>query len=130
LEELEEDMDHREGMVEALGQALKDAVPECLKARVEEAMKESIAVAAKGRRYVDHMRARLDFSKDSESSGSRADTGPAPGGWRTAAEELGEELEEDLEEEADEGGRAAGDLGASEAQERDAARAGRRPPGT
>ncbi len=28
LEELEEDMDHREGMVETLGQALMDAVPE------------------------------------------------------------------------------------------------------
>jgi hypothetical protein len=34
LEELEEEMDHREGMVEALGQALKDAVPESLKDRV------------------------------------------------------------------------------------------------
>ncbi len=89
LEELEEEMDHREGMVEALGQALKDAVPEGLKDRVEEAMKESVAVAAKGRRYVDHVRARLDFSKDSESSGSKAAAGAAPGGWRTAAEELG-----------------------------------------
>jgi hypothetical protein len=79
-------MDHREGMVEALGQALKDAVPESLKDRVEEAMKETIAVAAKGRRYVDHVRARLDFSKDSESSSSRATAGAAPGGWRTAAE--------------------------------------------
>jgi hypothetical protein len=99
LEELEEEMNHREGMVEALGQALKDAVPESLKDRVEEAMKETVAVAAKGRRYMDHMRARLDFSKDSESSGSRAATGAAPGGWRTAAEELGEELEEELGEE-------------------------------
>jgi hypothetical protein len=80
LEELEEDMDHREGMVEALGQALKDAVPESLKARVEEAIKESVAIAAKGRRYVDHVRARLDFSKDSESSGSRAATGQLQGG--------------------------------------------------
>ncbi len=99
LEELEEEMDHREGMVEALGQALKDAVPESLKDRVEEAMKETIAVAAKGRRYVDHVRARLDFSKDSESSSSRAAAGAAPGGWRTVAEELGEELEEGLGEE-------------------------------
>jgi hypothetical protein len=97
LEELEEEMDHREGVVEALGQALKDAVPESLKERVEEVIKETVAVAAKGRRYVDHVRARLDFSKDSESSSSRAATGAAPGGWRTAAEELGEELEE-LEE--------------------------------
>jgi hypothetical protein len=119
LEELEEDMDHREGMVEALGQALKDAVPESLKGRVEEAMKESVAVAAKGRRYVDHVRARLDFSKDSESSGSRAATGVAPGGWRTAAEELGEELGEEFEEEAEDVGRSAGDLKASDAPERD-----------
>jgi hypothetical protein len=119
LEELEEDMDHREGMVEALGMALKDAVPESLKARVEEAMKESIAVAAKGRRFVDHVRARLDFSKDSEFSGSRAATGAAPEGWRTAAEELGEELMEEFEEEAEGGGRPAGNLGASGAVERD-----------
>ncbi len=79
LEELEEEMDHREGMVEALGQALKDAMPESLKDRVEEALKETVAVAAKGRRYVDHVRARLDFSKDSESSSSRAAVGAAPG---------------------------------------------------
>jgi hypothetical protein len=97
LEELEKEMDHREGVVEALGQALKDAVPESLKERVEEAIKETVAVAAKGRRYVDHVRARLDFSKDSESSSSRAAIGAAPGGWQTAAEELREELEE-LEE--------------------------------
>ncbi len=94
LEELEEEMDHREEMVEAL----KDAVPEGLKSRVEEAMKESVAVAAKGRRYVDHVRAWLDFSKDSESSGSRAAAGAAPGGWQTAAEELGEELEEEVKD--------------------------------
>ncbi len=109
LEELEEEMDHREGMVEALGQALKDAVPESLKDRVEEAMKETVAVAAKGRRYVDHVRARLDFSKDSESSSSRAAAGAAPGGWRTAAEELGEELEEEFgEEDGEPEGAAAG----------------------
>ncbi len=118
LEELEEDMDHREGMVETLGQALKDAVPESLKARVEEAMKESIAVAAKGRRFVDHVRARLDFSKDSESSGSRVAVGAAQGGWRTAAEELGEELAEESEEEAEEEERPAGALGASARMER------------
>jgi hypothetical protein len=98
LEELEEEMVHREGVVEALGQALKDAVPESLKERVEEAIKETVAVAAKGRRFVDHMRARLDFSKDSESSDSRVAAGTAPGGWQTAAEELGEELEGEDEE--------------------------------
>jgi hypothetical protein len=99
LEELEEEMDHREEMVEALGRALKDAVPEGLKDWVEEAMRESIAAATKGRRYVDHVRARLDFSKDSESSSSKAAAGAAPGGWQTAAEELGEELEEGLGDE-------------------------------
>ncbi len=107
LEELEEEMDHREGVVEALGQALKDAVPESLKDRVEEAMKETVAVAARGRRYVDHVRARLDFSKDSECSSSRVAAGAAPGGWLTAAEELGEESEEEIGEEDREPERAA-----------------------
>ncbi len=101
LEELEEDMDHREELVGTLGNALMDAVPENLRARVEEAMQESVAVAAKGRRFVDHVRARLDFSKDSESSGSRAAAGAARGGWQTAAEELGEELMDELQEEAE-----------------------------
>jgi hypothetical protein len=94
-------------------------VPESLKGRVEEAMKESVAVAAKGRRYVDHVRARLDFSKDSESSGSRVATGVAPGGWRTAAEELGEELGEEFEEEAEDAERPAGDFRASGTLEED-----------
>jgi hypothetical protein len=121
LEELEEDMDHREELVETLGQTLMDAVPESLKARVEEAMRESVAVAAKGRRFVDHVRARLDFSKDSESSGSRAAAGVAQGGWQTAAEELGEELAEEPQEDAEEGGRPAGDLRAGDAVEGDTA---------
>jgi hypothetical protein len=104
LEELEEEMDHREGMVGDLGRALRETVPEGLKDRVEEALKESVAIAAKGRRYVDHVRARLDFSKDSESSSSKAAAGAAPGGWQTAAEELGEELREEFGEEAGEPG--------------------------
>jgi hypothetical protein len=74
---------------------------------VEEALKETVAVAAKGRRYMDHVRARLDFSKDSESSSSKAAAGAAPGGWQTAAEELGEELEEEPEEEDEEPERPA-----------------------
>jgi hypothetical protein len=97
LEELEEEMDHREGMVGDLGRALRETVPEGLKDRVEEAIKESVAIAARGRRYVDHMKTRLDFSKDSESGSSKAAVGAAPGGWQTAAEELGEELGEELE---------------------------------
>jgi hypothetical protein len=123
LEELEEEMDHREEMVEALGQALKDTVPESLKDRVEEALKESVAVAAKGRRYVDHVRARLDFSKDSESSSSKAAAGMAPGGWQTAAEELGEALEEELGEETNEPGRPAEGVEAGDESEGEAVEA-------
>jgi hypothetical protein len=78
-------------------------------------MKETVAVAAKGRRYVDHVRARLDFSKDSESSSSRAAIGAAPGGWRTAAEELGEELEE--EDGGQEGAAAEPAIGEEPAEE-------------
>jgi hypothetical protein len=104
LEELEEEMDHREGMVGDLGRALRETVPEGLRDQVEEAMKESVAIAAKGRRYVDHVKARLDFSRDSESGSSKAAAGAASGGWQTAAEELGEELGEEFEEEIEEPG--------------------------
>jgi hypothetical protein len=117
LEELEEEMDHREGMVGDLGRALRETVPEGLKDRVEEAMKESVAIAAKGRRYVDHVKTCLDFSKDSESGSSKAAAWAAPGGWQTAAEELGEELGEESGEEFEEPGGPAEGLelgGASE----------------
>ncbi len=53
-------------------------------------MKESVAIATRGRRYVDHMKTCLDFSKDSESGSSKAAVGAASRGWQTAAEELGE----------------------------------------
>jgi hypothetical protein len=94
---------------------------------VEEAMKESVAVAAKGRRFVDHVRARLDFSKDSESSGSRAAIGAAQGGWRSAAEELREELgegpREQLEEDDGEERGPDGNHGVRGTAERDATEA-------
>jgi hypothetical protein len=106
LEELEEEMDQREEMVGDLGRVLRETVPEGLKDRVEEAIKESVAIAARGRRYVDHVKTRLDFSKDSESGSSKAAAGAAPGGWQTAAEELGEELGEEFRE--DLGGPAEG----------------------
>jgi hypothetical protein len=92
LEELEEEMDQRKEMVGDLGRALRETVPEGLKDRMEEAMRESVAIATRGRRYVDHVKTRLDFSKDSESGSSKAATGAATGGWQTAAEELGEVL--------------------------------------
>jgi hypothetical protein len=96
LEELEEEIDQRKGLVGDMGRALRETIPEELKDRMEEAMKESIAMATKGRRYVDHVKTRLDFgSKDSESSGSKVTAGAVPGGWQTAAEELGEVFEEE-----------------------------------
>ncbi len=94
LEELEEEIDQRKELVGDMGQALRETIPEELKDRMEEAMKESIAMATKGCRYVDHVKTRLDFnSKDSESSGSKVAVGAIPGGWQTAAEELGEVFE-------------------------------------
>jgi F0F1-type ATP synthase membrane subunit b/b' len=42
LKELEEEIGQRKEMVGDLGQALKETVPEELKGRVEEAMKESV----------------------------------------------------------------------------------------
>ncbi len=90
-------MGQREEMVGDLGRALRGTVPEGLKERVEEAMKESVAIAMRGRRYVDHVKTRLDFSKDSESGSSKAAVGVAPGGWQTAAEELGEAPAEAVE---------------------------------
>jgi hypothetical protein len=42
------------------------------------------------------VKTRLDFrSKDSEAGSSKAAAGAAPGGWQTAAEELGEVFEEE-----------------------------------
>jgi F0F1-type ATP synthase membrane subunit b/b' len=114
LEELEEEIDQRREMVGDLGRALRETIPEELKDRMEEAVKESVVMTTKGRRYVDHVKTRLDFgSKDSESSGSRAAAGAAPGGWQTAAEELGEVYgeEDESEDEAEEAaGVASGDL--------------------
>jgi hypothetical protein len=46
---------------------------------------------------VDHVKTRLDFSKNSESGSSKAATGVALGGWQTAAEELGDAPAEDTE---------------------------------
>jgi hypothetical protein len=114
LEELEEEIDQRKELVGDLGRALRETIPEELKDRIEEAMKESVVMATKGRRYVDHVKTRLDFgSKDSESSSYKAAAGAAPGGWQTAAEGLGEVFEEEgaLEDETEEAqGVASGDL--------------------
>jgi hypothetical protein len=73
-------------------------VLEELKGRVEEAIQESVVMARKGRRYVDHVKTRLEFgSKDSEASSYKDAVGTAPGRWQTAAEELREERESEDE---------------------------------
>jgi hypothetical protein len=101
LVDLEEEIGQRKEMVGDLGQALKETVPEELEGKVEEAIQESVLMAKKDRRYVDHVKTRLEFgSKDSESSSYKGAAGAVPGRWQTAAEELGEESESE-----DEGGR-------------------------
>jgi hypothetical protein len=103
---LEEVLGQRKETVGDLGRALKEIVPEELKGRVEEAIQESVVIAKRGRRYVDHVKTRLEFaSKDSESGSYKGATagGAAPGRWQTAAEELGEE-----DESEDEGGGPCG----------------------
>jgi hypothetical protein len=103
LIDLEEEIGQRKETVGDLGRALKETVPEELKGRVEEAIQESVAIANRGSRYVDHVKTLLEFaSKDSESSSYKGATGggAAPGRWQTAAEELGEE--DKSEDEAEE----------------------------
>jgi hypothetical protein len=96
LEDLEEEIDQRKEMVGDVGQALQGTVPEELRDRVEEAMKESVVMATKGRRYVDHVKTRLEFgSKDSESGSYKGAMGAVPVRWQTAAEELREVFEEE-----------------------------------
>jgi hypothetical protein len=114
LEYLEEEIDQRKEVVGDLGRALQGVVPEELKDRVEEAMKESVVMVTKGRRYVDHVKTRLEFgSKDSESGSYKGATGAVPMRWQTAAEELGEVFEEESgSEDEEEGvqGVSSGDL--------------------
>jgi hypothetical protein len=94
LVDLEEEIGQMKEMVGDLGRALKETVPEELKGRVEEAIQESVVMAKKGRRYVDHVKTRLEFgSKDSESSSYKGAAGAVPRRWQMAAEELGEESE-------------------------------------
>jgi hypothetical protein len=100
LVDLEEEIGQRKETVGDLGRALKEIVPEELKGRVEEAIQESVVIAKRGRRYVDHVKTRLEFaSKDSESGSYKGATagGAAAGRWQTVAEELGEEDESEDE---------------------------------
>jgi F0F1-type ATP synthase membrane subunit b/b' len=96
LTDLEEEIGQRKETVEDLGRVLKETVPAELKDRVEQAIQDSVMMAEKGKRYVDHVKARLEFiSKYSESGSYKGpmEEGAMPGQWQTAAEELGEENE-------------------------------------
>ncbi len=103
LIDLEEEIGHRKETVGDLGRVLKEIAPAELKSRVEQALQDTVMMAQKGRRYVDHVKTRLEFiSKDSESGSYKGATGEGavPGQWRTAAEELGDDdgSEEEMEE--------------------------------
>jgi hypothetical protein len=94
LIDLEEEMEQRKDTVEDLGRTLRGTVPAELKERVEQAIQDCIKMAEKGKRYVDHVKARLEFiSADSESGSYKGPTGKGavPSQWRSAAEELGDE---------------------------------------
>ncbi len=111
LIDLEEEIGQRKETVGDLGRSLKETVPEELKGRVEEAIQESVMMAKRGRRYMDHVKTWLEFiSKDSESGSYKEVTGEgaAPGRWQTAAEELGEEDESEDEEEGPYGASSGG----------------------
>jgi hypothetical protein len=100
LIDLEKEIGQRKETVGDLGRALKETAPAEIKDRVELAIQDSVMMAQKSKRYVDHVKARLEFiSKDSESGSYKGPTGEGamPGQWRTAAEELGEEDEEEEE---------------------------------
>jgi site-specific DNA-cytosine methylase len=56
LIDLEEEIGQRKETVGDLGRVLKETVPEELKDRVEQAIQDSVAMARKGRRYVNHVR--------------------------------------------------------------------------
>jgi hypothetical protein len=111
LIDLEEEIGQRKETVGDLGRALKETVMEELKGRVEEAIRELVMMAKRGRQYVDHVKTRLEFiSKDSESGSYKEATGEgaAPGWWQTAAEELWEEDESEDEEEGPYGASSGG----------------------
>jgi hypothetical protein len=76
LIDLEEEIGQRKEMVGDLGRVLKETAPAELKGRVEQAIQDSVMMAQKGKRYMDHVKARLEFiSKDSESGSYKGPTG-------------------------------------------------------
>jgi hypothetical protein len=76
LIELAEEMEHRKGTVESLGQSLKETIPAEFKERAQQAIQDSVKIAEEGRRWLGHARARLEFrSADSEAGSYRGPMG-------------------------------------------------------
>jgi hypothetical protein len=75
LIDLEEKIGQRKETVRDLGQALRETVPAELKGRVEQALQDSVMMAQKGQRYVDHIKVCPEFiSKDSDSGSYKGNT--------------------------------------------------------
>jgi hypothetical protein len=93
LIELEEEMEQRKDTVEGLGRSLKETIPAEFKERAEQAVQDSIKIVEEGKRYVGHVRARLEFlSADSESGSYKGPTGTgvAANPWRQPVGRPGE----------------------------------------
>jgi hypothetical protein len=104
LIELKEEMEQRKDTVGDLGRSLKGTIPAKFKERAEQAVQDSIKMVEEGKRYVEHVRARLEFiSADSESGSYKGPTGKgaATKPWR---QPVREPREEDRTVEASRGG--------------------------
>jgi predicted HicB family RNase H-like nuclease len=76
LIELAEEMEHRKDTVESLGQSLKETIPAELKERVQQAVQDSVQIVEEGKRWLGHVRARLEFrNADSEAGSCRGPMG-------------------------------------------------------
>jgi hypothetical protein len=85
LNELEEEMEQRKDTVEGLGRSLKEAIPAEFKERAQQAVQDSIKIMEEGKRYLGHVRARLEFlSADSESGSYKGPAGAEVSAWRQA----------------------------------------------
>jgi hypothetical protein len=94
LIELEEEMEQRKDTVEDLCRSLKGTIPAKFKKRAEQAIQDSIKMVEEGKRYMEHVRARLEFiSADSESGSYKGPTGKGAAAkpWRQPIGELREE---------------------------------------
>jgi hypothetical protein len=85
LIELEEEMEQRKDTVEGLGRLLKETIPAEFKERAQQAVQDSIKIMEEGKRYLGHVRGRLEFfSADSESGSYKGPTGAEASAWRQA----------------------------------------------